>query len=144
MCTVRMMAGVLRATAHLVRAVRASMQNRLDRRCQWQNLQHEEINDSHRHRGVVGSPSFLPPAAHIDADVFVDASSVFRCVVHRHVTHDGTLGAIYGSSRLTSIRMIGRVGERRATSWNPAFRKADGIPVHAKAAGIGFSTGSTG
>jgi len=32
--------------------------------------------------------------------------------------------------------MIGRVGERRATSRKPAFRKAEASPVHAKTGGI--------
>ena len=41
--------------------------------------------------------------------------------------------------------MIGRVGERRKTSLNPARMNALGIPVHAKAGGISLSDlGSTG
>src|SRR5262245_61078934 len=40
---------------------------------------------------------------------------------------------------------IGRVGERRATSWNPAFTNADDVPVQAKASGIRWpARGSTG
>jgi len=32
--------------------------------------------------------------------------------------------------------MIGRFGEPRPTSWKPAARNAESVPVHAKAAGI--------
>ena len=40
--------------------------------------------------------------------------------------------------------MIGRVALRRATSLNPALRKADASPVHAKAAGMSPCAGSIG
>jgi len=40
--------------------------------------------------------------------------------------------------------MIGLVGERRATSTNPAARNADARPVHTNAAGAVSWAGSTG
>jgi hypothetical protein len=40
--------------------------------------------------------------------------------------------------------MIGRVALRRATSTNPAFRKAEARPVKAKTSGIDPFLGSTG
>ena len=43
-----------------------------------------------------------------------------------------------------SRRMIGRVGERRATSTKPAARKAAGSPVQAKASGNRGVFGTTG
>jgi len=44
-----------------------------------------------------------------------------------------------------SFLMIGRVGERRTTSLNPARMKAAGMPVQVKAGGISLSDlGSTG
>lgn len=46
---------------------------------------------------------------------------------------------------VNSFLIIGRVGERRVISLNPARMNALGIPVHAKTGGISFSDlGSTG
>ena len=40
--------------------------------------------------------------------------------------------------------MIGRVGERRATSWKPTRAKAEAIPMQAKTSGIGSFFGMVG
>jgi hypothetical protein len=44
----------------------------------------------------------------------------------------------------TYVRMMGRVGDPRRCSWNPALRNAEASPVQAKAAGIRSVRGSTG
>jgi len=49
------------------------------------------------------------------------------------------------SDYFNSFLMIGRVGERRNTSLNPARMNAVGMPVQAKAGGMSLSgLGSTG
>lgn len=51
----------------------------------------------------------------------------------------------YGGYRSRTLILItGRVGDRRATSLNPAFRNAEPIPVQANTSGMGSFFGSTG